>query len=280
MNQIPTPEAAELLARYQLAQQIAREAGDVTLQYFQKPIEIDRKEDNSPVTVADRAAETLLREAITRAFPEDEILGEEFGVKEGTSAFRWILDPIDGTKSFISGVPLYGTLIGIVKDERSVAGVIHMPALNEMVHAAVGQGAWYQRRADPPVRAHVSDTQNLADGLFVFSERHTFDERVTASGNGARDAFLELEAAAGITRTWGDCYGYLLVATGRAVVMMDPILCVWDAAALQPILEEAGGTFTDWQGEPTVFHEEGVGTNGRVLDEVLAVTRRFGKVSP
>jgi len=256
--------------RLELAQIAAREAGAITLRYFcQNNYDVELKHDRSPVTVADRQAEEHLRGRIAAAFPDDAILGEELPERQGTSGYRWILDPIDGTKSFISGVPLYGALIGVECESKSVVGVIHVPALGETVSAAVGQGAWHVRGSSPPERARVSAKAKLADSLFLTSEVKTYD-RVAR-----RAAYERLEAASRLARTWGDCYGYLLVATGRAEVMVDPVMNVWDCAALQPILEEAGGTFTDWNGKPTIHGGEAIATNGLVLDEVLAITREF-----
>lgn len=266
------PTAADVAARLECAVDMAIEAGDMTLQYFQThDLEVEHKADRSPVTAADRASESHLRAAIGRHFPQDAIVGEEFGESAGTSGYRWILDPIDGTKSFIFGVPLYGTLIGIEYGERSVAGVICIPALGELVYAGVGTGCWYRRRGGAAQPARVSRNTRLADGLFVTSQVDSFEHR------GAGEAFAELSRRAYVTRTWGDAYGYLLVATGRADLMIDPVMHVWDAAALQPILEEAGGRFTDWQGRPTIYSGEAVGSNGLVHDEALAITRRFPK---
>ena len=144
-----------------------------------------------------------------------------------------------------------------------------MPGLDEGVFASAGQGTWHFRGDKEPTRCHVSKKMRLSDGLFVTSQVDSFVKR------GAAAAFDALQHAAYITRTWGDCYGYLLVATGRAEVMVDPVMNVWDAAAVQPIVEEAGGSFTDWQGNATIHAGEGVATNGRVLSEVLSITRRF-----
>jgi histidinol-phosphatase len=261
---------AEINPRLELALAAGKEAGRLTLQYFQQDnLTVERKSDASPVTIADRAAEQLLRERIAAAFPHDGILGEEFGTAGGTSGFTWILDPIDGTKSFITGVPLYGTLVGIEHEGRALAGLIYAPGVDEGAFAAAGQGAWHFRGNQPPRPARVSSKPRLADGLLVLSQVDLFAQR------GAAAAFEALQAAASLTRTWGDCYGYLLVTTGRAEVMIDPILNVWDAAAVQPIVEEAGGTFTDWQGQPTIHAGEAIATNSRVLAEVLAITRAF-----
>jgi histidinol phosphatase-like enzyme (inositol monophosphatase family) len=259
----------DIAARLQLAIAAGKEAGKLTVGYFRQRVAAERKSDNSPVTIADREAELLLRQRISAAFPRDAIVGEEFGEQAGDSGFRWILDPIDGTKSFITGVPLYGTMVGVEIDGRAEIGVVYIAALDEGIYAARGQGAWHFVAQSPPERAHVAGRKSLSEGAFVTSQVDSFDKR------GAADAYRELERSAYITRTWGDCYGYLLVATGRALVMVDPIMNVWDAAAIQPIMEEAGGTFTDWAGNATIHGGEGIGTNGEVLREVLAITSRF-----
>lgn len=264
-----TAPATDIRPRLDLAVAVAREAGLLTLQYFrQADLRVDRKQDNSPVTVADRQAEQLLRRRIAEAFPDDAILGEEFPDQPGQSGYRWTLDPIDGTKSFIHGVPLYGTLVGVEYQGECVAGVIRIPALDECVYAALGQGAWYVAGNAPPQRTHVNQTPRLAESLFVTSEVATFDKIQR------RDAYERLESACRLTRTWGDCYGYLMVATGRAELMIDPMMNLWDAGAVLPVLQEAGGTFTDWQGCATARGGQGIATNGRILDEVLAITRR------
>jgi histidinol-phosphatase len=265
---MPT-DPSEIARRLELALGAAREAGRITLAYFRRDdLTVERKLDNSPVTAADREAEQRLRGAIGVAFPDDGIKGEEFPDKPGTSGFRWILDPIDGTKSFVHGVPLYGTLVGVEHDSESVAGVILIPALDECVYAARGQGAWYVSGGRPPLPARVSSRPKLADSLFLTSEVLSF-ERI-----GRRDAYDRLQAASRLSRTWGDCYGYMMVATGRADVMVDPLMEVWDAAAIAPVIEEAGGTFTDWQGQRTIYSGNGMATNGPLLDEVLAITRK------
>ncbi|NUQ63166.1 MAG: histidinol-phosphatase [Pirellulales bacterium] len=263
-----TTSAPDIKARLDLAVEAAEEAGEITLQFYRRDdLEVERKPDDSPVTVADRQAEQHLRQRISEAFPEDAILGEEFPERPGSSAYRWILDPIDGTKSFIHGVPLYGTLIGIERDGESVAGVILIPALEECVYAAIGQGAWYVSGDNPPRLAKVSDRAQLAESCFLTSEVGSFDEI------GRRAVYDRLQTACRVTRTWGDCFGYLMVATGRAELMVDPIMQVWDAAAILPVIQEAGGTFTDWQGRPTTHSGQGIATNGRILDEVLAIVR-------
>ncbi len=264
----PTHQSPPLSPRLAFALEIARQAGRHTLKYFRSDtLQVDLKNDASPVTVADREAELLLRERIVEKFPNDAILGEEFPERPGTSGYRWILDPIDGTKSFIHGVPLYGTMVGVEYQGRSIVGVVDLPPLDECVFAGQGEGCWQIIGDSPPRRARVSQTSRLSEAMFVTSEVKSFAQR------GRMDAYLSLQNASRLTRTWGDCFGYLLVATGRAELMVDPIMNVWDAAAIQPIIEEAGGTFTDWQGEPTIHRGEGIATNGLVLEEVLRVTR-------
>ncbi len=259
----------EISARLEVALAAGREAAEITLRYFrQDNYVVEFKADTSPVTVADREAEQHLRRRISASFPDDSIVGEEFPAIAGTSGYQWILDPIDGTKSFVCGVPLYGTMIGVEQAGRGVLGVVLLPGLDECVYAARGQGAWSIRGANSPQRARVSDCSQLDEAIFVTTEVRTF------AVGGRMPAYQELEAHTRLTRTWGDCYGYLLVATGRADIMVDPIMNVWDAAAVQPIMEEAGGTFTDWRGEPTIYSGEGVATNGHLSAAVLSILGR------
>ncbi len=262
------PQIAE---RLNFAVEIARAAGDLTLQYFRRDdLQIERKADKSPVTIADRAAEQLLRDRISERFPNDGVVGEEFGITDGTSEFRWALDPIDGTKSFVHGAPLYTTLVAVLRGETPCVGVIHAPAAAETVFAAASGGCWHiGEDGAAKRRARVSKTAQLADALLLTTEIRTFVKRP----RDAMDVFQRLEQKARLTRTWGDGYGYLMVATGRADVMIDPQLSIWDLAALQPVIEEAGGKFTDWQGQATVHSNDAVATNGLLSDEVLAITR-------
>jgi histidinol phosphatase-like enzyme (inositol monophosphatase family) len=192
--------AVALADRLEVALASARRAGALTLEYFHRGnYTIERKSDATPVTEADRGAEQLLRDAFAARFPDDGVLGEEFPERVGSSGFRWIVDPIDGTKSFISGVPLYGTLIGLEHAGRSVLGVIHLPALGETVWGAVDQGAWFARAGESPRRARVSRCASLAEGVFCTSEVATFAKR------GSAGAYAALESTARITRTWGEC---------------------------------------------------------------------------
>ena len=255
----------EITDRQSLATRIAREAGELTLGFFEEQkYSVDRKSDGSPVTDADRESELLLRKRILAEFPNDAVVGEEFSDTPGSSGFRWILDPIDGTKSFIAGVPLYGTLVGVQHQGSGVIGVIEIPGLNERIYAATNHGAWHQRGDETPAAAKVSPCARLEDGVVLTSDFKGWRERQASS------CLSEIGDGSWFMRTWGDCYGYLLVATGRAVAMIDPRVNVWDVAAVQPIIEEAGGIFTDWQGRQSVETGDGLGTNGHVHDQILS----------
>jgi len=252
--------APSLDALLAFALDAAWQAGRVTLGYYQSGLAAERKADNSPVTLADRQAEQKLRELITAAWPDHALIGEEYGRQPGRvdSGYTWIIDPIDGTKSFISGVPFYAVLLALVKDDQPQLGVIHFPALNEMVYARRGGGCYWNGRP-----ARVSSVSRLADAVLLASDLDTF-----ARFN-RQDAFQRLIDATYFQRTWGDAYGYALVATGRAEIMLDPVMALWDCGPLQVILEEAGGTFTDWRGTPTIFGGEAVATNGALFAPVM-----------
>ena len=252
--------ADELRALLDFAHQIAWQAGKLTLRYFQSELTIDHKADESPVTIADREAEAYLRAKITAQYPDHAILGEEAGLSGDAGAtYRWVLDPIDGTKTFVRGVPLYGVMVGLLREGQPVVGAVNMPALGEIVYGAQGHGCWWNGR---PCR--VSPVASLAASLVVATTAHGYEQ------HGKALAFQRLLAACGSFRTWGDCYGHLLVATGRAEVALDPIMNLWDAAALLPILEAAGGTFTDWHGVATIEAGEGLSSNGLVNEALLA----------
>ena len=236
----------------EFAVDLARGAGEITLQYFRKKPETSTKSDGSYVTIADREAESYLRRRIGERFPDDAILGEEEGELQGTSGRRWILDPIDGTFAFVHGVPLYGVLIAVEIGGEMAVGVVNIPALGEIVSAAKGVGCFLN--AEP---ARVSSTTELKDALLLS----------TSFGRGTE----LLQERAKVSRTWGDCYGYVLVATGRADVMLDPVMNLWDCAPLLPIMEEAGGTFTDWRGVRTVDGGNSIATNGVLFEEVMSL---------
>jgi histidinol phosphatase-like enzyme (inositol monophosphatase family) len=245
----------ELNQLLEFAVDLARGAGEITLQYFRQKPETSTKSDGSYVTIADREAESYLRKRIAERFPDDGILGEEEGELQGTSGRRWILDPIDGTFAFVHGVPLYGVLVAVEIEGEMKVGVVNIPALGEIVSAAKGVGCFLNGEL-----ARVSNTAELQDALLLCT---SFSGRAS-----------ELQQKAKVSRTWGDCYGYVLVATGRADVMLDPVMNLWDCAPLLPIMEEAGGTFTDWRGVRTVDGGNAVATNGVLFEEVLSLIRQ------
>jgi histidinol phosphatase-like enzyme (inositol monophosphatase family) len=252
---MPTETLRELR---DFAADLAWQAGKLTLHYFQTGLTPDLKADQTPVTVADRASERLLRELIEARYPAHSILGEEEGETRPGASYRWILDPIDGTKTFVRGVPLYAVLVGLERDGEPIVGAINLPVLDELLVAARGEGCLWNGR-----RARVSNVAALRDSLLLCSDA----ESMARYGRAA--AYRRLVAATRMQRTWGDAYGYALVATGRAEVMLDPQMSIWDCAALLPVLEEAGGTFTDWSGTPTIHAGEAIATNRLVLAEVL-----------
>lgn len=282
----------DLERRLEFAVRAAREAGALSLEYFGAPdLTVHSKRDASPVTEADRRAEQRIRELLAATFPDDGVLGEEFGETAGTSGARWILDPIDGTKSFVRGVPLYGTMVGMEADGDVQLGVVFLPALDEMVYAAKGLGAWWvpsplgvtrtAAAAQPPtpapavgpgeqlpLRAKVSQVNRLADALFCTTSPDYFHRE------GCPELFERLRAGASLERGWSDCYGHVLVATGRAEFIADPAMKPWDCAALKPIVEEAGGTFTDLAGNPTIYGGSALSTNGVLFDEIMSVIRQ------
>jgi histidinol-phosphatase len=225
----------ELLAK---AIEFGQLAGNHTLNYFGKAFEIIEKSDASPVTIADREAEQILRSKIEEYFPEHGIIGEEFGIKETGHPVTWVLDPIDGTKSFIHGVPLYTTLIGIMVDSVPVIGLIYAPATGEIAYAAKGLGAFYNHK---PTK--VRPCTNLSKATFFTTEL----SHIKAEGYWPFFETIHDQCA----------YGHMKVAAGQADLMFDPILNIWDAAALLPIIEEAGGIFSDTKGRLSIHGGNG-----------------------
>ncbi len=242
--------AAQVDSRYHAAIWLAREAGERTLSRFQTTkLGTESKRDGTPVTLADRDAEKFLRERIAEEFPDDGVLGEEFGEKAGTSGIRWILDPIDGTKAYICGVPLYGTLIAVEVNGITTIGVIELPALSERVYACLGQGALWQRGDKTPEVAKVSATRDLSEAVFCYTDAALFKKH-------SREGFLErIKNSTKLCRGWNDCYSYALLATGRCDVVADPVMELWDVAALAPIIREAGGKLTDFAGRNELARE-------------------------
>ncbi len=243
---------------HQAAIEMAKKAGNKTLDYFGKDIKVERKNDHSPVTIADRITEELMRAEIESRFPGHGIVGEEFGTRNSSSDIQWILDPIDGTKSFIHGVPLYTTLIGILYQNEPISGVIYAPALDELCEAYKGGGARLNGE-----KCCVRTYNSLAEATFLTTDVTT-PKKVNL-----QDPFERLLQKTELHRTWGDAYGHMMVAVGRADIMFDPELNIWDAAPLLPILQEAGGIFCDINGKNTIQTGNGISCSKELLPDVL-----------
>ena len=217
--------------------ELAEKSGDLVRPLFGSlGLAVETKSDQSPVTAADRGAEELMRAMIVKKFPSHGIIGEEFGTERGDAEFVWVLDPIDGTKSFITGVPLWGTLIALLHRGQPVLGAIHQPVLNQLM---LGDGATTTLNGRA---VRCRPTTRVEDATLLFSDPLN---PAKYQNGAAHDALLR---RAKLTRTWGDCYGYLLVASGQADAMLDPIMNPWDIAALVPVIRGAGGVITDWRG--------------------------------
>jgi len=218
----------------------AASAGVIRPLFGSTSLAVETKSDHTPVTAADRGAEELMRAMITRRFPAHGILGEEYGAERADAEWVWVLDPIDGTKSFAAACPLFGTLIALLHRGQPVLGAIHQPILNQLV---IGDGTTTTLNG---MTVRCRGTRSLAESTFLTTDWHA------PAHHQDGPAFAAVAARARIARTWGDCYGYLLVATGWADVMCDPIMNPWDIAALIPVIRGAGGVITDWQGNTPV----------------------------
>ncbi len=248
--------------RYEVAVEAAYRAGKVAMGYFDGDFQVEWKSDQSPVTVADREAEQSLRTAIHAAFPQDGFLGEEYGDTPGSSGYRWIIDPIDGTRNFVRGIPIWATLVGLEYKDEQIAGIADVPGLGQTYRALRGDGAFRNER-----RIRVSDVGNLAEAMVFYSSLSWFIKA------GRRDEFLELTERTDRQRGFGDFYGHVLVAQGSGEVMVEHGVHAWDVAALKPIVEEAGGKYSDWDGVPNIHSVHVVVSNGKLHDEVLSILR-------
>jgi histidinol-phosphatase len=248
--------------RYELAVEAARKAGDLARAYYETTFDIETKADDSPVTIADRQAEQLIRSLVAQHFPDDGFLGEEYGDQPGGSGFRWVIDPIDGTRSFVRHIPIWGTLIGLEYKGEQVAGVAYAPVLGQVYRALRGDGAFMNDR-----RIRVSPVAKLGDSLMCYSSLNWFAKVKREA------AFLELVRKTQRQRGFGDFYGFCLVAEGACDFMIDHGVHEWDVSALKAIVEEAGGRFTDWAGTPTTTTPDVLASNGALHDDVLAILR-------
>lgn len=255
----PPPVDRELLDE---AVSLCRAAGELTLQLFRsQELAVEHKTDGTPVTDADRAAERFLRDELARRHPDDAVIGEEWPDSSGSSERTWIVDPIDGTKSFTHGVPLYTNLLAVYDEHGPAIGVVHVPGLGETVYAGRGLGAYLDG-----TRVHVNDHGRLDGGAICTSGLRTWPA----------DQLQRALRCGAIVRTWGDGYGFGLVASGRIEAMIDPAVSVWDVAPMPVIIREAGGRYTDFEGNDELSFEPGVvmsavATNSAVHDEVLAM---------
>ena len=252
----------EWRARYETAVEAARRAGQVALGYFDAGLAVEWKSDHSPVTAADREAEQLLRTTLQAAFPGDGFLGEEYGELPGTSGFRWVLDPIDGTRSFVRGIPLWATLVGLEYKDEQIAGIADVPALGHSYRALRGDGAYRNDR-----RIRVSDVAEMSQALVFYSSLSWFIKA------GRQEAFVELVRYSDRTRGFGDFYGFVLVAQGSGELMVEHGVHAWDVAAIKPIIEEAGGRFSNWSGAANIHSPDVLVSNGKLHDEALAILR-------
>lgn len=240
---------------------VARVAGEVAAGFALRTLAIEAKSDGSPVTEADRAAERAAREWIQVRFPSYGVAGEEYGIERAEAPRRWIIDPIDGTKSFVRGVPLWGTLVALLEGDRVLAGAVRL-ANGDVLCAAPGCGAWWNGE-----RCRVSAVATVPEALVLTSDDSFRDSP------SERQQWERVRQRAAMSRTWGDCYGYCLVATGRAEAMADPKMSIWDAACFVPIIEEAGGVVTRWDGSSGAFAGSLVATNSAIAAEIRSLLR-------
>lgn len=242
------------------ATELAFDAGRLTLGYFgrSRDLGLEHKADHSPVTLADREAEALIRRRVGGRYPEHAVVGEEYGEDDKSATHRWIVDPIDGTKAFVRGVPLYGVLIGLEVEGRVEVGVANFPALGELCAAATGLGCALNGRA-----VRVSDAKNLSESTVGFTDVASF------ARYGRAEAWARVSSAAYDRRGWSDAYGHMLVATGRMEAMLDPVMNTWDCGPFPVLLREAGGYFGDWSGRETIYGNEALSTTRALLPELL-----------
>lgn len=250
--------------RLEVAIAAAQAAGEIARRYFRTDLEVELKGDLSPVTRADRDCEERIVQVLRAAYPEYGIFGEEFGEREGKGA-RWIIDPIDGTKNFIRGIPYFATLIGLEEEGEITAGVVYAPIVDDLVYAAKGQGAFDR---DGCIR--VSTVGALREGTALFGGLDAFKKHNLWRG------FERVVEGSDRQRGFGDYFGHVFIARGQADVMLELDLKPYDLAPLKIIIEEAGGRFTDFDGNATIYGGNAVTSNGLVHDEVLAMFRDRG----
>lgn len=238
---------------------LANSSSQIIKPYFRSEFMVETKPDFSPVTIADKLAEEKMRELIRKEFPSHGIIGEEFGKENEDAEYVWILDPIDGTKSFISGALSFGTLISLLKNNRPIFGVINHPILNEFL---IGDNK-VALLNDKKVSVRVCE--NLNDATLLTTDHLNINQYQNQFG------FENLINKVKLYRNWGDCYGYYLLSTGFADIMIDPIMSVWDSMALIPVINGAGGKITDYQGNDAAIGNSIVASNPKIHDEIISI---------
>jgi histidinol-phosphatase len=254
--------------RYEVAVEATKAGGQMALQHFGGTLAAEWKPStdpwktstSSPVTVADRATERLLRDRLSAAFPGDGFLGEEYGDQPGTTGYRWIIDPIDGTRNYFRGIPIWGTLVGLEQNGKMIGGFVELPALGESYRAMRGEGAFCNDQ-----RIAVSKVGTLADTTMLYTALSWFLKP------GRQEAFVDLMTRTQAQRGFGDVYGFMLVARGCADLMLEYGVHAWDVAAVLPIIEEAGGTYTNYDGGQDIHKPDVLVSNGLLHAESLAI---------
>ena len=244
------------------ALEAARAAGEIAMKYYRGSFEVTIKADQTPVTQADREAEQAIRGILARATPGAGFLGEEFG-EEGSTSYRWIIDPIDGTKNFVRHIPIWAVLIALEEEGQVTTGVVHNPVTGELFWARKGEGAWANGE-----RLRVSTCAAMKDAMLLHSSLNLL-KRI-----GYWDGFVRLVDATSRQRGFGDYYGYCLVAAGKGEIYAEADLKPWDAAPMKILIEEAGGRLTDFEGKPDIYTGSVLATNGLLHDEALRLLRR------
>ena len=246
----------------EIAIKAARAAGEVALRYFGGTFHVEHKADQSPVTEADRKAEEIIVSTLRAAFPDSGFLGEEFGAQGRQDSARWIIDPIDGTRNFVRGIPFWATLLALEEAGEVTVGVIHAPATGELFYARKGQGAYADGK-----RLHVSTVDRLDEAFLVHGSLNLLH------GTEHWDGFIRLVDATERQRGYGDYHAYTFIARGQAELCVEVDVKPWDLAPLKLLTEEAGGRFTDLSGTPTIYSGNALVSNGRLHDQALTLLR-------
>lgn len=258
---------SSLEALLEFALDVVDGTDQLAMSFYKKEHDVQFKNDRSPVTKADRAVEAYIRKAILEEYPSHEIVGEEFGENDQKSSHRWIIDPIDGTKSFMRNIPTFSTLLGLEIYGEIKLGIASFPALDERIYAIDGGGTWWiPGKHMAPISAHASTIPTLSEGMVMTTDVSKMDTY------GKTKAWQKIKETAKSCLGYGDAYGYMLVATGRAELMLDPGMSVWDCGPMPVLLNEAGAYFGDWYGNKTIYANEAVATTNTLFEEVMGIT--------